>query len=59
MANARGEWYGKGMSEYTLPLLYLERIPLAAGEYTIGIQQGMREESILGITSVGLKFLKL
>lgn len=59
MANARGEWYGKGMSEYTLPLLYLERIPLSAGEYTIGIQQGMREESLLGITSVGLKFLKL
>jgi gliding motility-associated lipoprotein GldH len=47
------------MSEYTLPLLYLERIPLSAGEYTIGIQQGMREESLLGITSVGLKFLKL
>ena len=58
MANARGEWYGKGMSEYTLPVIYLENITLPKGEYTVGIQQGMREESLRGVSNVGLKLLK-
>ena len=34
MANARGEWYGKGLSEHTLPIIYLENITLPKGEYT-------------------------
>ena len=58
LANARGEWYGKGLSEYTLPVIYLENIPLLQGEYTIGIQQGMREESLRGVSNVGLKLVK-
>ena len=58
MANARGEWYGKGMSEYTLPVIYLENITLPKGEYTVGIQQGMREESLRGVSNIGLKLLK-
>ena len=58
LANARGEWYGKGMSEYILPIIYLEHITLPKGEYTVGIQQGMREESLRGITDIGLKLIK-
>lgn len=58
LANARGEWYGKGLSEYTLPILYLENITLPQGKYTIGIQQGMREESLRGVSHVGLKLVK-
>ena len=58
LAYARGEWYGKGLSEYTLPVIYLENIPLLQGEYTIGIQQGMREESLRGVSNVGLKLIK-
>ena len=58
MANARGEWYGKGLSEHTLPIIYLENITLPKGEYTVGIQQGMREESLRGVSNVGLKLIK-
>lgn len=58
LANERGEWYGKGMSKYTLPLLYMENIALPAGEYNIVVQQGMREEQLRGITDVGLKVIK-
>ena len=58
LANERGEWYGNGMSKYTLPLLYLENIALPAGEYGISVQQGMREEQLRGITDVGLKVIK-
>lgn len=58
IANARGEWYGKGMSEYTLPIIYLENTRLPQGEYSIGIQQGMREESLRGVSKVGLKLVK-
>ena len=57
LANERGEWYGSGMSKYTLPLLYMENIALPAGEYQITVQQGMREEQLRGITDVGLKVI--
>ena len=57
LANERGEWYGSGMSKYTLPLLYMENIALPAGEYKITVQQGMREEQLRGITDVGLKVI--
>lgn len=55
MANERGEWYGKGMSQYTLPLLYLENEILTQGKYTLTIQQGMRTEKLQGITEVGVR----
>ena len=58
LANERGEWYGAGMQLHELPLLYLENIALTAGQYTIAIQQGMREDQLRGITDVGLKVIK-
>lgn len=58
LANERGEWYGSGMSKYTLPLLYLEHIALQEGEYTLVVQQGMRDEILRGITDVGVKIVK-
>lgn len=58
MANERGEWHGSGMSKLTLPMIYLDHIELTEGEYTITIQQGMREETLKGITEVGLKVVK-
>lgn len=58
MANERGEWYGSGMSKLTLPMIYLDDIELTQGEYTVTIQQGMREETLKGITEVGLKVVK-
>jgi gliding motility-associated lipoprotein GldH len=55
MANERGEWQGQGISQYALPLLYLEGQTLTQGEYTVSIQQGMRTEKLPGITEVGVR----
>ena len=58
MANDRGEWLGSGLSKYTLPLLYLESVPLQAGEYEVVVQQGMREDVLKGVADLGLKVIK-
>ena len=55
MANERGEWQGQGISQYALPLLYLEGQTLIQGDYTLSIQQGMRTEKLPGITEVGVR----
>ena len=58
LANERGEWNGKGISKYTLPLIYLEDIVLQNGNYDVVVQQGMREEVLGGIAEIGLKIIK-
>jgi gliding motility-associated lipoprotein GldH len=58
LADERGVWYGKGMTRFTLPLLYKEDIAMPAGEYVVTVQQGMREETLQGITEVGLKVIE-
>jgi gliding motility-associated lipoprotein GldH len=58
MANERGKWLGNGVSKYTLPLLYLEDMPLQSGGYDVIIQQGMREDVLQGITDIGLKVIR-
>lgn len=58
LANERGKWLGSGVSKYTLPLLYVEEVPLQEGEYNVVVQQGMREDVLRGITDVGLKVIK-
>lgn len=59
MANSRGEWYGAGTSQYTIPLAYINHITLPKGPYIIRVQQGMREEWLRGINAVGVKVEKL
>ena len=58
MANERGEWLGNGVTEYTLPLLYLEHIQIQKGEYEIIVQHGMREEVLQGVIDLGLTVVK-
>ena len=58
LANERGVWLGNGISNYTLPLLYLEQVQLQSGEYQVIVQQGMREETLRGISDLGLKVIK-
>lgn len=58
MANDHGEWYGQGTSKYTLPIIYLEQIPLQGGDYQIVVQQAMREDTLRGINDVGLKVIR-
>lgn len=58
VANERGEWLGRGVSKYTLPLLYLEHVKLPGGEYEVIVQQGMREERLRGVADLGLKVIR-
>lgn len=56
LANDRGEWLGNGRNGLIeMPVLYEEayRFP-HSGEQVWHIQQGMREQSLRGISDVGL-----
>jgi gliding motility-associated lipoprotein GldH len=58
LANDRGEWLGGGLTVKELPLLYRESHQFAnSGTYRITLQQGMREETLKGITEVGVQIL--
>ena len=58
LADEQGNWYGKGMYIFELPLLYLQDVELAAGSYEVTLQQAMREDTLCGLTDIGLKVLK-
>ena len=60
MANDRGEWLGNGKNGLIeMPVLYEETWHYSvAGEHTITLQQGMREEALQGIVSVGVEIVK-
>ncbi|GHU87849.1 gliding motility lipoprotein GldH [Bacteroidia bacterium] len=59
LADAMGEWYGKGSNLHTLSLPYEQgfrfRIP---GAYIYSIKQGMREDDLKGISDIGLRVVK-
>ena len=59
LANDRGEWLGNGKNGLIeMPVLYEEAYHYTAGEHTITLQQGMREEALQGIVSVGVEVIK-
>ncbi len=59
LADDNGKWYSKGMFVLEYPLLYLEDMRLSQdSQYTIRLQQAMREEQLHGITDIGLKLIK-
>jgi gliding motility-associated lipoprotein GldH len=58
LANERGEWIGHGISKYTMSLPYLEHVQVHEGVYEVVVQQGMREESLRGLTDIGLEIIK-
>ena len=60
LANDRGEWLGNGKNGLIeMPVLYEEAYHYTAGEHTITLQQGMREEALRGIVNVGVEVKKL
>lgn len=60
LANDRGEWLGNGKNGLIeMPVLYEEAYHYTAGEHTITLQHGMREEALRGIVSVGVEVKKL
>ena len=58
LADEQGNWYGKGMYIFELPLLYLQDVELPAGAYEVTLQQAMREDTLCGLTDIGLKVIK-
>ena len=59
LANNHGKWLGKGISKYTMPLLFDQAHTFSqTGEYIFTIQQGMRTEQLQGITDIGLQIIK-
>lgn len=55
LADIYGKWHGKGLSLYTLSVPYKENYHYPdTGTYTYRIQQGMRQESLQGISDIGL-----
>lgn len=60
LANDRGEWLGQGKNGIVeMPMLYQEqRLFADTGDYTIYIQQAMRDTFLKGIENVGFELLK-
>jgi len=57
LADIKGEWYGKGMGKIKENQIMLQKnfvFPLS-GKYKFTIEQGMREETLLGIEDVGIR----
>ena len=59
LADVYGKWYGKGISLYTYSFPYdLNTQYRDTGTYVYTIRQGMRENSLKGISDIGLRILK-
>lgn len=60
LANDRGEWLGQGKNGVIeMPMLYQqERYFSHSGDYTLRVQQAMRDECLMGIRNIGLVIKK-
>lgn len=55
LADDRGMWLGNGKNGLIeMPVLLDENMRIAAGEHTISVRHGMRNESLRGISDVGI-----
>lgn len=58
LADIYGKWHGKGLSVYTYSLVYHKNMQYPdSGLYVYSIQQGMRSESLPGVSDIGLRVL--
>lgn len=56
LADQKGNWYGSGLGDInglTVPFKTNVRFPYP-GTYTFRIQQGMRDQSLKGVTDIGI-----
>jgi len=59
LADIYGKWYGKGLSLYNLSIPYETTVFFPdSGTYSYSVRQGMRVESLKGISDIGLKVSK-
>ena len=58
LADDYGRWYGKGISVYELPMVYMESYRYKRSScntiFTLTLQQGMRSEMLRGIQNIGV-----
>lgn len=60
LADDSGKWLGKGFAKYwdhRFPMRKNVKFP-EKGKYTISVQQGMRDENLVGIHDVGVRIEK-
>lgn len=57
LANVEGRWLGKGNGKYKYSHFILRRAMHFAqmGNYTFNIEQGMRRDTLIGISDVGIR----
>lgn len=62
LADDYGRWYGKGISVYELPMVYMESYHYKRSScntiFTLTLQQGMRSEMLRGIQNIGVEIVK-
>lgn len=60
LAKPSGEWYGRGIGDlFDAQYLYRSNVRFPQkGEYTIVLQQGMRDDHLKGIHDIGLRIEK-
>lgn len=60
LAEPGGKWYGRGIGDlFDAQYLYRSNVRLPmCGEYTIILQQGMRDDNLKGIHDIGLRIEK-
>ena len=59
LADVYGKWHGKGISLYSFSFAYESNIQYPdTGTYTYSVAQGMRIDSLNGISDIGLTVLK-
>lgn len=59
LADQRGRWLGNGVGRLKeMPVLYGQNKTLQKGEYTLHIQQGMREDMLQGVSNIGVRIEK-
>jgi gliding motility-associated lipoprotein GldH len=59
LADQTGRWLGEGMSNlitYEKPLVIQQKLPI--GTYTWSLSQNMRDESLQGVSDIGIKVEK-
>lgn len=59
LADVYGKWHGKGLSLYSYPYPYLSDYLFPdTGSYHFKVQQGMRHETLPGVSDIGLTVSK-
>lgn len=58
LADDRGRWLSNGRTTMEMPVLYKESVRFTDSICTLTIQQGMRSESLKGVSDIGVEIIQ-